>query len=74
MDSLRIYDSQLFVILIFVVVIAILAIQIAQFYLLVQEPTIPQCQEDELVIGWGDYSQGYYEAYLCRAIDDISTN
>lgn len=56
---------------IFIVAVVTMAIVITQYYLLVDAPAMPHCQEDELVIGWGDYSQGYYEDYHCRAIDDI---
>ncbi len=53
------------------IVLVMFILQVATLYTATDIPTIPHCREDELVIGWGDYSQGYYEDYLCRAVDDI---
>jgi len=33
-------------------------------------PTIPLCQEDEIIIGIGDFDGTYWEEYQCIAGDD----
>ena len=33
---------------------------------------IPQCQEDEIVTGTGDFqSSGYWDSYVCTNLDDF---
>lgn len=27
---------------------------------------MPSCQEDEIVVGVGDYDAGYWDAYVCQ--------
>lgn len=37
-----------------------------------QEPTVPACQEDEIVVGHGDFKPtGYWNGYGCEALDDV---
>lgn len=37
----------------------------------VQPRTIPQCEEDEVVVGFGDFEHGYWDAYECVPMDDL---
>ena len=31
----------------------------------------PSCQEDELIVGVGDFDSGYWSEYLCIHLDNI---
>lgn len=34
-------------------------------------PVVPACQEDEVVVGRGDFKGGYWSAYGCETLDDV---
>ena len=34
-------------------------------------PQIPLCQEDEIIVGTGDFDGTYWEEYQCVAADDF---
>lgn len=70
MDKRTDMYTDLFTVL-FLLVLVVIVLQVVTLAGVVDTPTIPHCQEDELVLGWGDYSQGYYEEYHCKPIDDM---
>ena len=35
------------------------------------QPTIPQCAEDDIIVGTGDYQDGEWEGYDCSHADLI---
>ncbi len=35
-------------------------------------PPVPSCQEDEIINGAGDYSDGYWETYVCVHPDTVA--
>ena len=35
-------------------------------------PTVPQCQEDQVIVGQGQFNDGYWDYYTCGpALDDF---
>lgn len=34
-------------------------------------PTVPSCQEDEVVVGVGDFDNGYWSGYECRNFEEV---
>ena len=34
-------------------------------------PSIPHCYEDEAIVGFGQFDDGYYELYRCIPLDDL---
>lgn len=36
-----------------------------------QPPTVPACQEDEVVVGVGDFDNGYWSGYECRNFEEV---
>lgn len=34
-------------------------------------PPVPQCQEDEIIVGQGDFSGGFWDSYSCAPADGL---
>lgn len=33
--------------------------------------TVPACEEDAVIVGGGDFHDGYWSSYHCEALDDL---